>query len=498
MNAKCDRLSNLSEDLIIQILSFNDTKQAVRTSILSSRWRNIWKSIPHLDLSSEDFTKLNRFYEFTHDVSNVISSRNNDRDLSSVKLSVRGYNQTFVKTVVDYALSHNVQKMTIIWFDDRDIELPNSLFMSNSRSLKELTLIAPNRRWDQPKIKSSWDLPALTTLHLENVYLSNKTLDEHSGLFSKCLNLKNLTLSHCTISDHHILSHSKFSNLTPEKGLYSVATIVAPHLKNLTAIDCSGRLKIYTPELSSLMYKVPSYDTFFLNGVSCLEKVDFYMCPFEEDTYAVIEILQKFHNVKYLTLGLEVVELLSSMVDMLSDLSSPFSKLKSLKIYPMREEGDEEVNIPTELKNFLLGASPNATVSIYSREDVKALKDATSAKRIMAKLQVLLEREKINCEQGEAKQIDEGQLVEDEISHMRNCWTDMFVEINEERVKIDEILLMLDEIKELLKGLPISKRDGIQAQFSSLNAEAKNVMKLILDRLKVKSGGKVSAFVNML
>ncbi|XP_071703940.1 F-box protein At5g03100-like [Rutidosis leptorrhynchoides] len=456
-----DRFSSLLDDLIIKILSYNDTKQAVRTSILSSRWKNIWKSIPHLDLSTDDFTSKNRFYEFTHDVSSVLSSRNNDRDLSRIKL-------------------------------------PKSLFMSNSQSLKDLTLIAANRRWDQPKLKSSWDLPSLTTLHLENVRLSNENPDEYNGLFSRCLNLKNLTLSHCTIFDNHILTHSKFSYLTCESGLYSIATIVAPHLKNLTAIDCDGLLKIYTPELSSLMYEVPCYDTFFLNGVSCLEKVDFYMCPYEEDIDAVIEILQRFRNVKYLTLGLEVVELLSSMVHMLSGLPSPVGNLTSLKIYPRYEEREKKVNIPTQVKNFLLGASPNATVSIYSREDVKALKDATSAKRIMAKLQVLLEREKINCEHGETQQIDEGEHVEEEISQMRKCWADLFVQIDEEKVKIDEILLMLDEIEKLLKEIPASKRDCIRAQFSSLHAEAKNVMKLILDRLKVKNGGKVSAFMNML
>ncbi|XP_071742458.1 uncharacterized protein [Rutidosis leptorrhynchoides] len=256
-------------------------------------------------------------------------------------------------------------------------EIPNSLFML--QYLKYLTLIGSARIFSQPKIKSSLNLPALTTLHLENVILSNENRDDYNGLFSKCLNLKNLTLSNCTIDDHnHFISHSEFSNLTPENGLYSVANVVAPHLKNLTVVDCLGCLKIYAPGLTSLKYETPCYENFYAKDLSCLEKVDFYMCPSKEDGPAIIKIFQQFHNVKYLTLGLEIVEL-ASIVEVVSNLPSPFAKLTSLKIYPRNAEGEKKANIPTQVKNFLLGASPNATVTTYSRKDVKAFKYATSA-----------------------------------------------------------------------------------------------------------------------
>ncbi|XP_071703978.1 F-box protein At5g03100-like [Rutidosis leptorrhynchoides] len=382
MNTKDDRLSSLSDDLVIKILSYNnDTKQAVRTSILSSRWKTIWKSIPLFDLSSDYFTSR------PHEVTRYLSSRNNEIELSSVELSVGEFSQAFVKTVVDYAFSHNVQKMTIIWSGGWHNKIPNFLFMS--RSLKDLTFISTTRYLNQPEIKSSMDLPALTSLHLENVILDNQNPDEYGGLFSKFLNLKNLTLFKCSIHDHNpFISLSEFSNLTPENGLYSFANVVAPHLKNLTVVDCQGRLKVYAPELSSLMYEVPCFENFIANGVSCLERVDFYMCPYEEDDGdAIIKILQQFHNVKYLTIGLEIVEILKSYVDELSDLPSSFGKLMSLKIFPRKEKGKKKVKIPRQVKNFFLGASPNAVVSIYSRKEVKTLKDATSAQKILPKLQ---------------------------------------------------------------------------------------------------------------
>ncbi|XP_071702104.1 F-box/LRR-repeat protein At3g26922-like [Rutidosis leptorrhynchoides] len=355
MNPEGDRLSSLSDDLIIKILSFNDTKQAVTTSILSSRWRNIWKSIPHLDLSSDDITSLNIF---SLSVPHVLSSRNDEIDLSSVKLGVRGgFSLPFVKTVLSYAYSHNVQKMTIIWSCENKIKIPLSLFIS--QSLKDLTLIGSSRH-NRPlcKIKSSWDLPALTTLHVEHVKFNYKNHDEYGGLFSQCPNLKNLTLYNCTINRH-------FSN----------AKMVAHHLKNLTVVDCRGPLLIHTPELVSLMYKKPFFNRFSADDLSCLEKVDFYMSSsYEEDGYFVIQMLQQFRNVKYLTIGLEIVELLESSLGIIPNMPSPFTKLKSLTIYPGWEEGEKKANIPIEIKDFLLNGSPSATVSIYSREDVKGLK----------------------------------------------------------------------------------------------------------------------------
>ncbi|XP_071703269.1 F-box protein At5g03100-like [Rutidosis leptorrhynchoides] len=381
-----DRLSSLSDDLVIKILSYINTKQAIRTSILSPRWKNIWKSIPLLDLSTEDdtfdeFTRVRSsrnfdFHEFNrllslrndgfHEISRVLSSRN-EIELVSVKLSVGGYKQAFVKTVVDYAFSHNVQKMTIIWSDGWHKEIPDFLFMS--QTLKDLTFIGSVPYLRQPENKSSFDLPALTTLYLENVSLSNKNPDECGGVFFKCLTLKNLIVFKCNIDKpKRLICHSEFSKLTPENGLYSFSNVVVPHLKNLTLVDCQCYIFIYAPELSSLMFEVYCFQNFYANGLTCLEKVDFYMCPWEEDSYAVIETLQRFHNVKHLTLGLEILEV-ASFVDEVTDLPSPFGQLTSLEIYPRRldrKKNAKKVMIPKQVRNFLLGASPNATVSIYT------------------------------------------------------------------------------------------------------------------------------------
>ncbi|XP_028124560.1 putative FBD-associated F-box protein At5g53635 [Camellia sinensis] len=43
-----DRISKLSNTLLIHVLSFLETRYSVRTSILSTRWKNLWACVPNL------------------------------------------------------------------------------------------------------------------------------------------------------------------------------------------------------------------------------------------------------------------------------------------------------------------------------------------------------------------------------------------------------------------------------------------------------------------
>ncbi|KAJ0456041.1 putative leucine-rich repeat domain superfamily, F-box-like domain superfamily [Helianthus annuus] len=68
-----DRLTSLSDDLLISILSHIDTKQAVQSSILSKRWVNLWTLLPVLNFTCEQDQNspnppVNDGYLFIHSV----------------------------------------------------------------------------------------------------------------------------------------------------------------------------------------------------------------------------------------------------------------------------------------------------------------------------------------------------------------------------------------------------------------------------------------------
>ncbi|CAA7054252.1 unnamed protein product [Microthlaspi erraticum] len=63
-SAREDMISELPDSLISEILSYLPTKEAVRTCVLSNRWKSLWLLIPGLDFGSSDFPCYKSFERF--------------------------------------------------------------------------------------------------------------------------------------------------------------------------------------------------------------------------------------------------------------------------------------------------------------------------------------------------------------------------------------------------------------------------------------------------
>ncbi|KAJ0824554.1 putative F-box domain, leucine-rich repeat domain superfamily, F-box-like domain superfamily [Helianthus annuus] len=389
MKVEGDRLSSLPDDIIHKILSFISTKHAVQTSVLSPRWRYTWTSVPCLNISYLSFRTQAKFSKF---VTRVLSGRNNQIELSSVELTFHGkvcgeFVKKILNKVLKYAFSHNVQHLDITYGrPGKSTEFPLSHL--SSQSLKHLTLVGFGHK-DSITTPFTWDLLALTTLDLWYVTLWYDDNDKSVGLFSNCPNLKNLTVSHCHIvgPNGFYICHPGLSNLTLEEG-HTYGDVVTPQLKSLTIRNWPTMHLISAPNLASLHYEADHEPLRLSSELLHLETVD--MCIFhpyvvDPEARKIVSLLQQLRSVKFLTLNLELIEILSSSVELISHQPSPFANLKSLKILPELYTNpdswffweDEEQTQPkvttmcNEVKNYLLDGSPGATFTMVTLEEAR-------------------------------------------------------------------------------------------------------------------------------
>nr|XP_043639058.1 putative F-box/FBD/LRR-repeat protein At4g00315 [Erigeron canadensis] len=388
-----DRLSSLPDELIHKILScIDDTKFVVQTCLLlSPRWKLLWKSLPCLSFVSRRFPTIRKFSKF---VTNALSRRNNHVEVSSVKLDYDGAaSQAFVKKIANYAFSHNVQELIVISWPKNYYEYPPCLF--SSTSLKHFTFSSKLLRSDfTPKIpKTPWNFPALTTLNLSEITLCEDER-EYLDLFSKCVNLKNLSLN--TV----IVEAKVFDIITPRLSSLvlmdvrrsPVINVIAPQLENLTISGCSINHLDAAPGLSSFAYTGYGPPKWFKGRFRSVNKVSVCLSFHrsnklydEGDARETISMLQELQSAKFLMLNFDIVECLSAYPHLLSHLPSPFSNLICLNIDSKMRSDAYKVNVSTEARNFLLENSPSATfiMDIPEEPPTKAMiaKQARETKR---------------------------------------------------------------------------------------------------------------------
>lgn len=493
-NVVGDRLSILPDDLIHRILSFLSTRHAIETSVLSSRWRYNWKSMPYLNFPSEDLLDLPKFHLF---VNHVLSHRNNQVKVSSINISFQQVNWVLVKRILRYAHSHKVQRLIVGCMFEEKINFP--LFVFHSRSLKHLTLTGSSKAAHLCTRASSWELLALTTLRLDYVTLYDYNTVECNSLFSKCINLQDLTLNHCIVrgSDKLCICHPQLLNLTLEyvEGSMISVNVVAPQLVNLTIRNCIGEYLISAPDLASLIFEGYDLLQFSADGVPTLQRVVLCICnPYNEDASRIVGLIQQLHSVKFLTLNSELVEFLSSFMQPFARQPSPFANLKSVKVYPDNVFWDVEYTMSTDAINYLLDGSPNAAFTVVSCEEIRAVMNKTRAQKLMVDLRVMLEQEKANFEANRAHINQESaqpgaqmQLhIQGRMTQMKSCWEDMSVHVEQGKAKTCRIFSKLQEIEKLMTCIPASKRAKIQPCFSSLCAEADAVTSKIIDCIKIQ------------
>ncbi|CAI0438611.1 unnamed protein product [Linum tenue] len=277
-----DRVSNLPDCILHHVLSFLDTGAMVRTSLVSKRWRCLWKDVPVLNFMGSHFSDMSNFREH---VGKLLSLRSDSAAVSSVTLDCGSHGvgeeldidseSGFDQYCARYTSS------IIIFF-----ELAASISAHHHQSLKSLKLreTALGRR-SAPWRRFSW----LTTLELCFCLLITSPLEMSMiDPFADLPRLHHLKLIQCTV----------LGNLK----------IPAPQLLDLEIqeIWCvSGTIEVIAPKLQSFRYRgdylelrkleVPSLD--------CADiRVAWGVWEMTTDNRAYMKLLRSLHNATSLNL----------------------------------------------------------------------------------------------------------------------------------------------------------------------------------------------------
>ena len=175
-----DRLSSLPEPLIIHILSFLPTKEAVATSILSPRWTYLWTSLPVFRFDDCDFvgaefgpqkfakilykfllqTEPNPIHHFHLQIQNPISEASD------------------ITSWISVAVKRNIKYLSLHLSTNQCFKMPSNLF--SSKTLVSLNLHGRINLNVLPSV----NLPCLKSLNLHHVLYSN--CSAFQGFLSGC------------------------------------------------------------------------------------------------------------------------------------------------------------------------------------------------------------------------------------------------------------------------------------------------------------------------
>ena len=257
-----DRVRNLPDSLLCHILRFLTTKEAVVTSILSSRWKTLWTLVPKLDFDNQEFEGLssqsNRYrFKFAHIVSRVWVLRNRSRNNANTLKHFRLYLDSnhsdliHVDTWVRAALAPDLEVLDLSIRPAQRFEFPSTLF----NDVKSLVVLKLNG--DIVLNAPSFGFLSLKTLLLEHVWYANP--DTCSKLVSCCPVLQNLCLQ------------------TDAEDRDKIFKIIVPTLKTLDLsfiFHRDNKVEINAPALQYLRFRGGIGGDLLLENLSNLVKAD--------------------------------------------------------------------------------------------------------------------------------------------------------------------------------------------------------------------------------
>jgi hypothetical protein len=192
-------INDLPNALLQHILSFLETKDAVRTSILSRKWEHLWKSLSNLEFHQCYFKAKRKI--FMNSVERVLLLRDSS-NIEKFTLSCGIDDATRTRTWVSAAVNRNVKELCVNFYEGEESEsfvFPLCLFTCATLTKLKITSHGVLR------LSSSISLPCLKILSLQHVVfpdedstqqiLNLRTLEKLKIRYYDWKNLKAITIS---------------------------------------------------------------------------------------------------------------------------------------------------------------------------------------------------------------------------------------------------------------------------------------------------------------
>ncbi|XP_010495216.1 PREDICTED: putative FBD-associated F-box protein At5g53635 [Camelina sativa] len=195
---KEDRISQLPDPLICHILSHLPLKEAVKTSVISTRWRSLWLWLPRLELTCWKFPNSNAFMSF----GDTFLDSNRVSYIDNLKVTI-DKDASHLTSWIDAAVKRKVKHIDLSCHRLNSCpELPTSTY--TCETLVSLKL----DRADLANAKIVF-LPCLKTLHLESISYPNEAIFER--LVSSCPVLEELVMDVKSVFDDNAIHFRVFS-----------------------------------------------------------------------------------------------------------------------------------------------------------------------------------------------------------------------------------------------------------------------------------------------
>ncbi|CAA7047961.1 unnamed protein product [Microthlaspi erraticum] len=265
------RISELSDDLLIKILSFLPTKIAVSTSIFSKQWRFLWLWLPKLEYDDFNITTgpLSSFLSYRDFIDkNLPLHRAPAMESLLFRCHVLGLLQADdINRWVEIAVSRLLRELSISYFRFVEkpsdvLSLPSSLYTCDS--LVTLKLRGKNVAVDVPQTVC---LPSLKNLQLQCVTYSNG--GSLGLLLSHCPVLEDLLVERDDDSDNRravIVNVPSLQRLSLRIGRECSSdgyVLITPSVKYFKFEDYRG---VYSIFLVEPMPKLEEADIYVMQG----------------------------------------------------------------------------------------------------------------------------------------------------------------------------------------------------------------------------------------